>query len=340
VDVPRLPSLRMTVRLTIRRRAWEAHVRTFAASVPGLVPVVKGNGYGFGRAVLHPVAATLARRVCVGSVHELDGIAPGVTPIVLTPTLAIPPCVNDSANDTAVGGAKAAVLTVGSLEQVAALDGWSGSVVVKLRSSMQRHGIAPDELGTLADAIDGAGLRVDSAAIHLPLAGDDTARRVEIEQWLTIIPSSWMLSVSHLAPDSFAALRAAHPHRRFELRAGTALWHGDKSFLHLDADVLDVRPVDTDRTAATTAGYHATPVPFDGALVMIGAGSANGIAPLADGRSPFHFAHQRITLLEPPHMHTSIGIVPAGQPWPVTGDRVDVQRPLILTTADEFEWLP
>ncbi len=325
----------MTVRLTIRRHAWEAHVRSFAASVAGLVPVVKGNGYGFGRPVLHQVAATLAPRVCVGSVHELDGIAPGVTPIVLTPTLSIPRC-PERGSDTGEGGPNPPVLTVGSREQLAALAGWSGSVVVKLRSSMQRHGIAPDELAALADAIQTAGLRLDSAAIHLPLTGDDTARRSEIERWATIIPPSWTVSVSHLTPESFAALCSAHPNRRFELRAGTALWHGDKSFLHLDADVLDVREVDN----TMTAGYHATPVPFDGSLVMIAAGSANGIAPLADGRSPFHFARQRITLLEPPHMHTSIGIVPAAQRCPVPGDRVDVQRPLITTTPDELEWLP
>src|SRR6476469_3128778 len=77
----------MTVTLSVRRAAWEAHI---AGAVDGLLPVVKGNGYGFGRAVLHPVAATLADRVCVGTVSELDHIPPGVTPIVLTPTLRPP----------------------------------------------------------------------------------------------------------------------------------------------------------------------------------------------------------------------------------------------------------
>jgi hypothetical protein len=151
-----------------------------------------------------------------------------------------------------------------------------------------------------------------------------------------VVPPAWQVSVSHLAPQSFAALRAAHPHRRFELRAGTALWHGDKSFLHLDADVLDVQAAH----GQIRAGYRGTALPFDGHLVMIGGGSANGIAPLVDGRSPFHFAHERITLLEPPHMHTSIGVIPIGQRYPALGDRVDVQRPLIATLVDELEWAP
>jgi hypothetical protein len=44
----------MTVRLTVDRAAWMAHLRSTAAAYgDGLVPVVKGNGYGFGRPLLH-----------------------------------------------------------------------------------------------------------------------------------------------------------------------------------------------------------------------------------------------------------------------------------------------
>jgi alanine racemase len=261
--------------------------------------------------------------VCVGTVHELDHLAGGVTPVVLTPTLLAPACA-------------AAVLTVDSPAQVAGLGGWTGRVVVKLRSSMQRYGVAPDGFAELVDAIRATALEIDGAAIHLPLAGDDAGRRAEIEAWLPVVPTRWSLSVSHLAPESLAALRADHPGRRFELRAGTALWHGDKSFLQLTSDVVETRPV----AAGTRAGYQAAVVPEDGTLVLIGAGSAHGVVPLADGRSPFHFARERITLIEPPHMHTSIGIVPRDRRAPSDGDRVDVQRPLITTFVDELEWQP
>ena len=56
-----------------------------AATVDGLVPVVKGNGYGFGRATLHPLVKGLSDFVCVGTIYELDHVAERVTPIVLTP---------------------------------------------------------------------------------------------------------------------------------------------------------------------------------------------------------------------------------------------------------------
>jgi hypothetical protein len=72
---------------------------------------------------------------------------------------------------------------------------------------------------------------------------------------------------------------------------------------------------------------------------MIGAGTAQGVATLPDGRSPFHFEQTRMALLEPPHMHTSMAFVPMGQPVPTIGDRVDLQRPLHMTAVDEYEWL-
>jgi hypothetical protein len=108
--------------------------------------------------------------------------------------------------------------------------------------------------------------------------------------------------------------------------------------VRLTADVLDTHPV----RAGEPVGYRHTPVPFDGTLVAIGGGTAAGIHPLDDTyplrHSPFHFARTRLELLESPHMHTSLVVVPAGAPCPAVGDRVDVQRPLTSTFVDEVEW--
>jgi len=319
----------MTVRLTVDRTAWTAHVAGALGSYgDGLVPVVKGNGYGLSRSVLHGVAAANgARMVCVGTVHELGDVPAELSAVVLTPTLTAPV-------DTR------AVLTVGSVEHVHALKGWVGSVMVKLASSMRRYGATPSQLTALLAAADEAGLKVAGFGLHLPLAGDDDARLAEIEQWLPALPLTAALWVSHLRPDSFHLLCAAHPARRFRIRVGTVLWHGvpRADFLRLSADVLQTQQV----IAGEVAGYHHTPVPFDGTLIAIGAGSAHGMASIEDAdperRSPFHFQHQRLVLLERPHMHTSLAVVPVGQPCPHVGDRVDVQRPLISTAVDELLW--
>ena len=293
-----------------------------SASIEGLVPVVKGNGYGFGRAVLHPIAQTLSDHVCVGTIHELDGIPDNVTPIVLTPSTLAPPSTN-------------AVLTVGSLDDVAALAGWNGQVAVKLQSSMRRFGATPDELEDLVTAVRDAELGIIGYSLHLPLAGSDAERLVEVDIWLDRLEPGHTVWLSHLQPESYATLRERHPERRFRLRVGTSLWHGDKSFLHLHTDVIAVHPI----RAGERAGYRLTAVSDDGHLVLVGAGAAHGVTALHDGASPFHFARTRLAMLDPPHMHTTMLLAPLGTPCPSVGDSVDVQRPLISTLVDEVEWV-
>jgi alanine racemase len=311
----------VTVRLTVDTTAWRAHVDRVARRCPGVVPVVKGNGYGFGRPALAEIAAELATTVAVGTIHEIAGLPGRVTPVVLTPTLHAPA-------DTGP------VLTVGSIAHVKALDGWPGRVLVKLASSMQRYGAVREDLGALARAARSAGLEIVGFSIHPPNAGTDDEHLDDIAAWLTILDPDDEVWVSHLSLDGYQALRDAWPDRRFRIRQGTALWHGDKSAFHLGADVLDVRPA----RAGEHAGYRQVPMPVDGRLVMVGAGTAHGVHPLADGRSPFHFEHRRLPLLEPPHMHTAMVVAAAGTPGPDVGDVIDVQRPLIETYVDEVRW--
>lgn len=306
---------RVTVTLTVRAAPWRAHVARIANAVEGLVPVVKGNGYGFGRPALARIAAEFCDTVAVGTVHELDGLPDGLHAVVLTPTL-VPP------------GSTAPILTVGSEAHVDALRGWSGRVLVKLESSMHRYG----GTANLVDSARRAGLHVVGVSIHPPIAGGPADHAAEVRTAIGDVDPDLSVWVSHLDPESYGSLPPTHSYR---LRLGTSLWHGDKAFLHLSADVLDVRPIE----AGTPAGYHQRTVRADGHLVMIGAGSANGVTVLPDGRSPFHFQRRRLELLEPPHMHTSMAFVPTGEHVPTIGTRVDLQRPLTMTSVDQFEWI-
>ncbi len=304
----------MTVTLAVRNAIWRSHVARVAASVDGLVPVVKGNGYGFGRAWLAGVAAEFADTVAVGTVHELDGLPAAVDAVVLTPCLAAPATTRP-------------ILTVGRAEHIAALDGWRGRVIVKLASTMRRYG---GDAG-LIDVAERASLDVVGVSIHPPLAGEPADHLAAIAAALDPVDADIPVWLSHVDPVLYSRLPDDRPRR---LRLGTRLWHGDKSAFHLTADVLDRRPV----AAGQPAGYQLGAVPADGHLLMIGAGTANGVGPLADGRSPFHFEQRRLALHEPPHMHTTMAFVPSSAPLPAIGDRVDVQRPLHMTTVDEYEW--
>jgi alanine racemase len=309
----------VTIRLSVRTAVWRSHVAQFANEVDGLVPVVKGNGYGFGRRRLAEVAAEFCDTVAVGTIHELAGLPSSLTPVVLTPSLIAP----------VSAGEADPILTVGRAEHVAALDGWGGRVIVKIATSMRRFG---SDDRALVDIARAAGLDVVGVSLHPPLAGTDADRSSEIVAALEGLDSSIPVWLSHLGPDAYRSLPKG---REYRLRVGTSLWHGDKSALELHADVLDARGV----RAGERAGYRLGEVAGDGHLVMIGAGTANGVTPLADGRSPFHFARTRLELHEPPHMHTSMAFVRAHDPLPEIGDWIDLQRPLHMTTVDEYRWL-
>jgi len=329
----------VAVILTVDVAAWHRQLDETAARLSDgcrLLPVTKGNGYGFGRARLVAAASRLGcADVAVGTVHELDAIVgTNVRAFVLTPIV-------DGLDAARLVATPNAVPTVGSRHHIDVLHdtGWRGPVVVKLASSMRRYGVDPDGLAELVDAVVSNGWRVEAYALHLPLPATNadarTANLDEAHRWLAHLPHDAVLHVSHLTPDELAVLAGERPDLALWWRVGTALWHGatkNTAGLHLGADVIDVRPVH----AGEPAGYRAALVPVGGHLVMIGAGTANGVHPLADGRSPFHFEQHRLALLEPPHMHTSMVVVPDGDPCPTVGDLVDVQRPLTQTWVDRL----
>ena len=60
------------VRLRLDAERWREHLGVVSRATPGLVPVIKGNGYGFGRTRLAQEAATLgADTIAVGVAREV-----------------------------------------------------------------------------------------------------------------------------------------------------------------------------------------------------------------------------------------------------------------------------
>jgi alanine racemase len=316
----------MAVTLTVERDRWLDHVRRTWDASPGLIPVVKGNGYGFGRERLARLAVDLgASEVAVGTVHEVVSIPAGVKATVLTPALA---------HELTPALPAFVVPTVSAIAHVDALAaaGFEGPVAVKLDSTMHRYGVLPATLPRLLAAIGRAGGTVHAFALHFPLPSGNPDHVRGVEEWLPHVPAGATVQVSHLAHEHRDALATAYPTITFRARIGTELWHGDKSTLHLGADVIDLRPV----TAGDPLGYRLTPAPGDGHVVMASGGTAHGVQPLPDGRSPFHHQRHRLALLEPPHMHTSMLFVPTEVPLPAIGDELDLQRPLTQTWVDRI----
>ena len=66
----------MSLTLTVDGDRWRAHLRAVAEAHPGLVPVAKGNGYGFGLGRLARKAAWLGcDTLAVGTYSELPAVA-------------------------------------------------------------------------------------------------------------------------------------------------------------------------------------------------------------------------------------------------------------------------
>ncbi len=317
----------MTVRLAVHESQWQSHVQQTASQMPDIVPVVKGNGYGFRRWNLMPVAGQLGNEIAVGTVYEARDLPSHARAIVLTPTLTAPPS-NMSSNT---------VLTVGSLHHVVALERfqWTGDVMVKLRSSMHRYGVSVSELPQILDACRGTRLNVHGYSIHPPLQSEMKSRVKEIVTWAQHLSAETPLYLSHLDSSAYATLCQMLPDRKLKIRMGTELWHGDKSMMRLSTDIIDHHSVEP----GETAGYKQIPISSPGEVVMVGAGTAHGVSLLENGRSPYHYQRQRLNLLEPPHMHTSMLLVARGRPIPAIGEWIDLQQPLTRIQVDLLQWV-
>ncbi|RLV48109.1 alanine racemase [Nocardioides mangrovicus] len=354
----------MPLTLYVDGDRWRAHLRSAAEAEPGLVPVAKGNGYGFGLARLARRSAWLgADTVAVGQYDEIETVRTRFagSVLVLTPWRPF--------HDAPLAGplARRVVHTVGRSEDLADLvrradlPGTGPRVVLELMTSMRRHGFSGTGLREAVASVPG-NVSVEGIALHLPLADgtDGTGgggHLGEVERLMTDVVAADLdtrtVWVSHLADTELARLRASYPEHVFRPRVGTALWLGDRGALHPRATVLDVHPLER----GTPYGYRGRSAPRSGTLLVVAGGTAQGIgleAPAGDtsvrsragtlarggleaagwARSPFTVAGKRRLFAEPPHMQVSLLLLPAGVRPPEVGEEVDVRVRYTTTGFD------
>ncbi len=351
----------MSLTLTVDGDTWRRHLRAVADATPGLVPVLKGNGYGFTVGRLARKSAWLGvDTVGVGTYSELPEVAgrfPGDL-LVLTPwrpfgaALEVPDAVRPRVIHT--------VSRLADLSDLLDRDP-DARFVLELVTSMLRHGLAPRELRAAARLLDSSpgrrGLR--GIALHLPLASG--SHLVEVNRLVDEVVGAGLaggttpttLWVSHLTGDELAQLRSSHADFTIRPRIGTDLWLGDRSALRVSASVLDVHPV----KRGDVFGYRGRTAPKSGHILVVSGGTAHGIgleapmgatsikaraATLARGgldavgfvRSPFTIDGKQRLFAEPPHMQASMLFLPAGARVPAVGDEVGVRVRYTATTFD------
>lgn len=326
----------MTFTLHVDVARWRAHQRSVLDSSPGLVPVIKGNGYGFGNARLATEAALLGVDVvAVGTVDEVDAVRSAFTGdvLVLTPSYDIPE----------MQPPPGAVQTVAHLDRLRSLRGGE-RVVLEFLTSMHRHGLTADDIAHVPALLDG--VHLEGFAFHLPIdrhSGYDPV--AEVGDWLRRLSVAELTTdvvwVSHLTAPDLAALRTAFPSITFRPRVGTALWLGDREAFEARGTVLDVHRL----AAGTRYGYRQRRARRPSWLVVVSGGTAHGVAleaprtvrgPLDRGKelavgslaaanrslSPFRWAGRARWFAEPPHMQVSMLLLPASVRPPAIGDEL------------------
>jgi hypothetical protein len=337
------------LRLYVDTARWRAHQKSVLTDLPGLVPVAKGNGYGFGVARLVAETAALgADTLAVGTVTEAGAVPRETFPrlIVLTPHLPGDPVAPPDGD---------LIRTAASLAALRDLAGHR--VVVECRTSLRRHGIEPGDLPDVGRAL--VAVRCEGFALHLPL---DRPRGVdpvaEVTQWRSALHAAGLptgtIFVSHLSGSELARLAERFPGTTFRPRVGTRLWLGDRDAFQVRGRVLDVVPL----ARGERYGYRQRPAPGDGHLVVVAGGTAHGVgleAPKAvrgsaprvklatvaalaavnRTRSPFRVAGKPAWFAEPPHMQVSLLWLPGSVPAPTVGDELPLSVRMTTTHVDE-----
>ena len=345
----------MALTLRVAGDRWRAHLRAVADAHPGIVPVVKGNGYGFGRASLARRSAWLgADTVAVGTYVEVADVLQRFDGDVMVMTPWRPPVRGEQ-----IPYDPRVVHTVGRTNDLLAMgeDAPAGTrVVAEGLTSMARHGF---DRHALADAAAALGrLRLQGFAVHLPMAG---GRLDEAERWAAVLGASKLaerletptLYVSHLTDTELSGLGERRPGLTIRPRVGTALWLGDRGALRPTATVLDVHEVER----GERVGYRQRAMPVAGHLVIVSGGTTHGIgleAPTAASSlrqratsiakggleaaglalSPYTIGGKQRWFAEPPHMQASMLLLPRSVPPPEVGAEVAVAVRFTTTTFD------
>jgi alanine racemase len=347
----------MSLTLTVDGERWRRHLRAVADGNPGLVPVAKGNGYGFGVTRLAETAAWLGvDTLAVGTYHELPQVeqAFGGDLMVLSPWRPTGPVPPDSLDPGRV------IHTVSRLaDLIALLDRQPGArIVLERLTSMRRHGMTAEELRAATDLLAQRPAGVEGVAFHLPLAHG--AHLTEVVHLVNDVVAADLptrtLWVSHLTAPELARLRTSYADFDVRPRIGTDLWLGDRDAMRVTSTVLDVHEVER----GDLYGYRGRSVPKAGHILVVSGGTAHGIgleaptgdhsfraraATLARGgldaagfvRSPFTVDGKPRLFAEPPHMQASMLFLPHGPRVPSVGEEIEVRVRYTATTFDRID---
>ena len=337
----------MSLILHVDGAKWRAHLATvLVESDAQIVPVIKGNGYGFGKKVLAKEAKDLNLPVVavatVAEANEIETVFPGEI-LLLSPS--------------ASSDSERVIHTISPHSSVFS-EKLPKKFVIELLSPIHRHGFALSDLGNALEKYSKGG-KCEGIAIHLPIDQKSSASEW-IDKSLQSIAergidtsefnnSVW---VSHISENDLAKLKLKWPQIVWRIRIGTKLWLGDRTSLKAKAQVLDLHAIEK----PTSVGYRQYRV-GRGWLVIASGGTSHGVGleiatPKRDflsqvkaltksflnlfgwNPSPFSWNGKKLEFAEAPHMHLSL-LTFKGKNAPKVGSELDVDVRFTTTAFDQ-----
>lgn len=358
----------MSVVLTVDGAQLRRRLRAQAVEHPHLVPVIKGNGYGFGRQHLAQRAQWLQDQglgtdtIAVGTYAEVADVAPYFDGdiVVLTPWQQWSPQEQYLADSRIIH-------TVATLEDLHALNEYASTtsrprILLEYLTQLRRFGFSFDArpattglLAAITFAQQQPFLRLVGISMHLPQLTEfenaNLARELLTRLQSTSVTTVWG---SHLSAKTVRQFAAQYPQFEFYSRIGTSLWLGDETGLAATSKVLATHEL----PRGTHFGYRGRWLPLPGHLVVVSGGTAHGLGLDAPAipknlssrfaravrggldslgliKSPFWVAGKARYFAEPPHMQTSMLFLPANVDPPEVGETVKVRVRYTTTHFDE-----
>lgn len=297
----------MTFSLNIDSKKFRGHLvsvmNDHATAGAELVPVIKGNGYGFGRAVLARESSGLGcHRIAIGTVWELgQSLADFAGEIlVLEPFNSVDEAAVNQWRQHLEHNADRILVTISNLDLASARSAGAKNIYLEGRTSLSRFGMLHFDMQSLVNFSD---LRVLGLSLHLPIAQSTSKVNAtteissafdgatlsqsmsEIWNWIVLyeemstkfsLPKC--ISLSHISEKQIYALKKMMQNYNFDLkievRLGTNLWLGEPSAFQVRGTILEIHEM----THRQNVGYQQADSGNNKRLVVVSGGTAHGVA--------------------------------------------------------------
>jgi len=290
----------MTFTLTVDAKKFRSHLTSVIAQFKDagaeVLPVIKGNGYGFGRMTLADEVTKLElEQLCVGTIWEageiLENFAGQV--VVLEPLSPADSLANEHWATLLAEHADRLIAVISTTDLQLVQQIGVRKIWIEALTSMNRFGLAPHQIAEVLKKLDPQ-ISVVGFSLHLPIVEPVANKLTKFEatavntnsnkvrevigwiSWLSEVTEfktqNISLSVSHLSATQIAQIKRERAEVTLQIRLGTSLWLGNPKALSVTGTVLAVHEIANNERAGYQQNSGGRKV------VVVSGGTAHGVA--------------------------------------------------------------